>query len=84
VRHNKKEINIKKEGISLALKNTVNLKNLTQQELNLVKEIAGEHLTMSSKFDLYSNQVQDQQFKQMLKQSSTDARTTATNLINSI
>lgn len=68
----------------MALKNTVNLKNLTQQELNLVKEIAGEHLTMSSKFDLYSNQVQDQQFKQMLKQSSTDARTTATNLINSI
>lgn len=68
----------------MALKNTVNLKNITQQELNLVKEIAGEHLTMSSKFDLYSNQVQDQQFKQMLKQSSTDARTTATNLINSI
>ena len=68
----------------MALKNTINLKNLTQQELNLVKEIAGEHLTMSSKFDLYSNQVQDQQFKQMLKQSSTDAKTTATNLINSI
>jgi predicted anti-sigma-YlaC factor YlaD len=68
----------------LALKNTLNLKNVTQQELNLVKEIAGEHLTMCSKFDLYSNQVQDQQFKQMLKQSSTDAKTTATNLINSI
>jgi len=39
---------------------------------------------MSSKFELYSNQCQDQQFKQMLKQSSQDAKTTATNLINSI
>jgi len=68
----------------LALKNTLNLKNVTQQELNLVKEIAGDHLTMSSKYEQYSNQVQDQQFQQMLKQSSTDAKTTATNLINSI
>ena len=68
----------------MALKNTINLKNVTQQELNTVKEIAGEHFTMSSKFELYSNQVQDPQFKQMLKQSSTDAKTTATNLINSI
>ncbi|WFA09118.1 hypothetical protein [Tissierella sp. Yu-01] len=68
----------------MALKNTLNLNSLTQQELNLVKEIAGEHLTMSTKFELYSNQVQDQQFKQMLKQSSQDAKTTATNLTNSI
>lgn len=68
----------------MALKNTLNLNNLTQQELNLVKEIAGEHLTMSNKFELFSNQVQDQQFKQMLKQSSQDAKTTATNLVNSI
>jgi len=68
----------------LALKNTINLKNVTTQELNSVKEIAGEHLTMSSKFDLYSNQVQDPQLKQMLTQSSTDAKTTATNLINSL
>lgn len=68
----------------MALKNTLNLNNLTQQELNLVKEIAGEHLTMSNKFELFSNQCQDQQFKQMLKQSSQDAKTTATNLINSI
>ncbi len=68
----------------MALKNTLNLKNVTQQELNLVKEIAGDHLTMSSKYEQYSNQVQDQQFQQMLKQSSTDAKTTATNLINSI
>lgn len=68
----------------MALKNTIDLKNINQQELNSVKEIAGEHLTMSSKFQLYANQVQDQQLKQMLTQSSTDAHTTATNLINSL
>ncbi|OLS03063.1 hypothetical protein [Tissierella creatinophila] len=68
----------------MALKNTINLSNLTQQELNSVKEIAGAHVTMSCKFDAYSNQVQDPQFKQLFKQSSTDAKTTATNLINSL
>lgn len=68
----------------MALKNTLNLSNVTQQELNSVKEIAGEHLTMSSKFALYANQVQDPQLKQMLQQASTDSKTTATNLINSL
>lgn len=68
----------------MALKNTINLNNLTQQELNTVKEIAGAHVTMSSKFDDYSNKVQDPQFKQLFKQSSTDAKTTASNLINSL
>lgn len=68
----------------MALKNTLNLNNLTYQELNSVKEIAGEHLTMSSKFATYANQVQDSQLKQMLQQASTDAKTTATNLINSL
>lgn len=68
----------------MALKNTIDLKNVTQQELNSVKEIAGEHLTMSSKFQFYSQHVQDPQLKQMLTQSSSDAKTTATNLINSL
>ena len=68
----------------MALKNTLNLNSVTQQELNSVKEIAGGHLTMSCKFKNYANQVQDQQLKQMLEQSSTDAKTTATNLVNSL
>lgn len=68
----------------MALKNTLNLNNLTYQELNSLKEIAGEHLTMSNKFSDYANQVQDPQLKQMLQQASTDAKTTATNLINSL
>ena len=45
----------------MALKNTVNLNNVTQQELNCVKEIAGGHLTMSTKFETYASQVQDSQ-----------------------
>lgn len=68
----------------MALKNTINLQNVTQQELNSIKEIAGAHLTMCSKFNLYAQQIQDPQLKQMLQQSSTDAHTTATNLINSL
>lgn len=68
----------------MALKNTINLKNITQQELNSVKEIASGHMTMSKKFDLYSNQVQDPQFKQMFKKASQDSQTTGTNLTNSL
>lgn len=68
----------------MALKNTINLSNLTQPELNSVKQIACSHVTMSNKFEAYSNQVQDPQFKQLFKQSSTDAKTTAMNLINSL
>lgn len=68
----------------MALKNTLNLSNVTQQELNSIKEIALGHLTMSSKFCMYETQVQEPQLKQMLQQSCTDAKTTATNLINSL
>lgn len=68
----------------MALKSTINLQTITQQELNSVKEIAGAHLTMSSKFAAYANQVQDPQFKSMFQQASTDAKTTASNLINSL
>ena len=68
----------------MALKNTINLGNLNQQELQSVRHIIGEHQTMASKLDFYSNQCQDQQLKQMFKQSSQDAYTTATNLLNSL
>lgn len=68
----------------MALKNTINLQNLTQQDLQSVREIASSHLTMSSKFEAYSQQVQDPQLQQMFKQAGTDAKTTATNLINSL
>ena len=68
----------------MALKNTVNLNKITQQELNSVKEIAGLHMSMSEKFQDYANQIEDQQLKQMLQQQSQEAKETATNLINSL
>lgn len=68
----------------MALKNTVNLGNINQQELQSLREIIGSHQTMACKFDFYSNQCQDSQIKQIFKQSGQDAKTTATNLINSL
>lgn len=68
----------------MALKNSINLSNLTQQELQSIRHIVSEHQTMSCKMDFYSNQCQDQQLKQLFKQSSQDAQTTATNLLNSL
>lgn len=68
----------------MALKNTVNLNSLTQQELQAIREIASGHVTMSKKFGVYASKVQDPQIKQMFQQASTDAQTTATNLTNSL
>ncbi|WP_416198222.1 MAG: Coat F domain-containing protein [Sporanaerobacter sp.] len=68
----------------MTLKNTVNLGNINQSELQSLREIIGCHQTMATKLDFYSNQCQDQQIKQLFKQSSQDAQTTATNLTNSL
>jgi hypothetical protein len=68
----------------MALKNAINLGNINQQELQSVREIIGSHQTMASKLDFYSNQCQDPNLKNMFKQSSQDAKTTATNLLNSL
>lgn len=68
----------------MALKNTVNINSLTQQELQAIREIASGHVTMSKKFGVYASQVQDPQIKQMFQQASIDAQTTATNLTNSL
>lgn len=68
----------------MALKNPVNFGNINQQELQSLREIIGDHQTMVTKFDFYSNQCQDPQIKQLFKQSGQDAQTTATNLINSL
>jgi hypothetical protein len=68
----------------MALKNPVNMGNINQQELQSLREIISSHQTMATKFDFYSNQCQDQQIKQLFKQSSQDASTTATSLINSL
>lgn len=68
----------------MALKNTINLNNITSEELNIIKEITSSHQTMSKKFEQYANQVKDPQFKQLFQQSSQDAEETAINLTNSL
>lgn len=68
----------------MALKNTINMGNINQQELQSLREIISCHQTMATKFDFYSNQCQDPQIQQLFKQSGQDANTTATNLINSL
>jgi len=68
----------------MPLKNSINMGNINQLELQNLREIIGDHQTMVTKFDFYSNQCQDPQLKQLFKQSSQDAQMTVTNLINSL
>lgn len=68
----------------MALKNSINLGNINQMELNHLREIVGLHQNMAAKFDFYSTQCQDPQLKQIFKQSAQDAATTANSLINSL
>lgn len=68
----------------MALKNPINMGNINQMELQSLREIIGAHQTMASKFDFYSNQCQDPNIKNLFKQSSQDAGTTASSLINSL
>ena len=68
----------------MALRNTINIGNINQMELQHLREITRLHQNMATKFDFYSNQCQDPQLKQMFKQSSQMLKTTATNLINSL
>lgn len=68
----------------MVLKNTINLGNINQMELNHLREITSLHQNMAVKYDYYANQCQDPQLKQLFKQSAKDAQTTAMNLINSL
>ncbi|MFS8540922.1 MAG: hypothetical protein LOD89_02385 [Tissierellales bacterium] len=68
----------------MVLKNTINLGNINQMELNHLREITSLHQNMAVKYDYYANQCQDPQLKQLFKQSAQDAQTTAMNLINSL
>lgn len=68
----------------MALKNSINLGNINQMELNHIREIVGLHQNMAAKFNFYANQCQDPQIKQIFKQSAQDAETTASSFINSL
>ena len=54
---------------------------LKQSELNTIREVVSAHLTCANKLHAYSNQVDDQQIKQMFSQASTKSKQAAQNLI---
>ena len=55
--------------------------NLSQVEINSIREVVSSHQMMSSKLSTYANQCQDQQIKQMFQQAATEANKSAHNLI---
>ncbi|RKD30611.1 hypothetical protein BET03_04540 [Thermohalobacter berrensis] len=68
----------------MTLKNTLNLSNLNQQELQNLRHIIMNHQMMESKLRTYAQNCRDQQLKQMFEQGARSAGTTAQNLINSL
>lgn len=55
--------------------------NLTQSELNSIREVVTGHQTMACKLKSFSGQVQDAQIKQMFTKASQDAQQSAQKLI---
>ena len=68
----------------MALKNSLNLGQLTQMELQSIRTIGAEHKLMATKYGEYAEKCQCSQLKQMLQQASQDAQMTAQNLGNSL
>ncbi len=55
--------------------------NLSQMELNSIREIVSCHQTIASKLSTYANQCQDQHIKQMFSQAAQEAQKSVQNLI---
>jgi len=55
--------------------------NLTQSELNSIREVVTGHQTMACKLSNFAGQVQDPNIKQMFTKAAQDARTAAQNLV---
>lgn len=68
----------------MALKNSLNLGQITQMELQSIRTIGAEHKLMAAKYGDYAGRVECSQLKQMLEQASQDAKMTAQNLANSL
>jgi len=58
--------------------------NLTQSELNSIREVVTAHQNVACKLSTYAQQVQDPSLKQMFDKGSQDARKNAMDLINMI
>lgn len=68
----------------MALKNSLNLGQVTQMELQSIRTIGAEHKLMASKYGDYAQKVECSQLKQMLEQASQDAKMTAQSLADSL
>lgn len=55
--------------------------NLSQSELNSIRELVMGHQTIASKLSAYANQCEDPQIKQMFNQASNQASQGAQNLL---
>ncbi|KNF07210.1 hypothetical protein CLPU_21c00280 [Gottschalkia purinilytica] len=68
----------------MALQNTLNLSQISQIELQNLREIVSSHQLMGKKLNEYANQCEDAQIKQMFQQAAQEANTTAQSLIQSL
>ena len=57
------------------------MSNLTQTELNSIREMVACHQTTANKLGEYANQCQDQHIRQMFTKASQDAQKSAQDLI---
>jgi len=60
------------------------MSNLTQSELNSIREVVTSHQNVACKLTSYAQQVQDPHIKQMFDKGAQDARKNAMDLINMI
>ena len=55
--------------------------NLTQVEINSIREVVAAHQTTAAKLNNYAGLCQDAEVKQMFRQAATEAAKSASNLI---
>jgi len=60
------------------------MSNLTQQELNSIREVVTSHQNVASKLDTYAQSVNDPAIRQMFDKGAQDARKNAMDLISLI
>ena len=58
------------------------MSNLTQMEVNFIRESVSSHQTVSTKLANYASQVSDPQIKKMFETASDEAKKSAQTLIS--
>ncbi|MBS4539251.1 hypothetical protein GOQ27_12315 [Clostridium sp. D2Q-11] len=68
----------------MTLTNSLKLDQISDMELQNIREIVNSHQVMISKFNEYSSKCQDPQIQQMFSQSAQSAQQTVNILIQSL